>query len=202
MEQKCANCWSPSETKMKSLIERKKGVFFSPLLHLLIKLKISANMVSYFSAIIGLVSTVYLFFDIKISAILLIISFIIDGIDGSLARITKTDNIQGSITDCLCDQVVISSSTIGLMSIGILNPIIGGLYLVTYPLVITFAILRNLINQPRFYVFRPRIIGYLVFIVYAFTKIDIINLVTLILSLTLIFQVITDFYFLRKYLHD
>lgn len=90
----CADCWSPSERKMKSTIEKIKGTFFMPILLILVKLKISANMVSYASAFIGVLSTVYIFFDIKTSATLLLLSFIIDGIDGSLARISKQDNLR------------------------------------------------------------------------------------------------------------
>lgn len=197
MDKKCADCWSPSERKMKLIIEKIKGIFFTPLICLLIKLKITANMVSYFSAFLGIVSVIVLFYDIKISAIILLISFVFDGIDGSLARASKKDNLEGSITDCFCDQIVISSTTIGLIAIGIIDPTIGGLYLVTYPIVIIFSIIRNLINKPRTYVLRPRIIVYATFILYAFTNINLMNWVVLPLSLILLFQIIVDFYFLR-----
>lgn len=182
---------------MKSIIEKIKGILFTPLIRLLIKLKITANMVSYFSAFLGIVSVIVLFFDIKISAIILLISFVFDGIDGSLARANKKDNLEGSITDCFCDQIVISSTTIGFIAIGIINPTIGGLYLVTYPIVIIFSIIRNLVNKPRAYVLRPRIVVFAIFILYAITDINLMDWIVLPLSLLLLFQIIVDFYFLR-----
>ena len=197
MTEKYADCWSPSERKMKAIIEKLKGIFFTPLVLLLLKLKITANMVSYFSALLGLVSVIVLFFDIRMSAILLLISFMFDGIDGSLARASKKDNLEGSITDCFCDQIVISSTTIGFIAIGVINPIIGGSYLVTYPVVIIFTILRNLLDKPSIYVFRPRIIVYLIFIIYAFAGINLMDWIVLPLSIILFYQIIKDFYFLR-----
>ena len=202
MNRKCADPWSPSERKMKSIIEKTKGMLFNPLVALLLKLKITANAVSYFSSLIGLISALYLFVNIKYAAIFLLASFIVDGIDGSLARASKQDSLQGSVTDCFCDQIVISSTTIGFIAIGLLNPIVGGLYLATYPIVIIFSVIRNLIGSPRAYVLRPRMIIYFSFLLYAFTDIDIIDMVVLPLALLLLLQVIIDFYFLRDKLND
>lgn len=201
-KKKRADCWSPSERKMKYIFEYFKKILFYPLVKLLVRLKITANMVSYFSAIVGLISVAFLWYDIKISAVLLLTSLIMDGIDGSVARATKKNNLQGSVTDSFSDQITISASTIGFIAIGIINPIIGGIYLVLYPIVIIFSILRNILNCPSHYVLRPRIVIYGLFILYCFSSINIIDYVMLISSAVLLVQVIRDFYFLRGKLND
>lgn len=193
-----ADCWSPSERKMKGFFENIKSILFKPLVFVLIKLQISANFVSYLSAIVGLIAVLYMWYDIKLATIFLILSLILDGLDGSLARATKTNNLNGSLTDCFTDLIVISASSIGLIATGLVNPIIGGIYLVSYPLLITFSVLRNILNCPKKYVFRPRFIVYAIFIFYAFSSINILNIILAPISLILLFQVTTDFYFLKN----
>lgn len=197
-----ADCWSPSERKAKATLESIKGFIFNPIVNILIKLGITPNTISYISAIVGLTSAVFMWFDLKIAAILLIVSLLIDGTDGSLARATNKCSFKGSITDSFTDQIVISASTIGLIAINLLNPIIGGLYLVLYPIVIIFTILRNILNIPRKYVFRPRIIVYCVFGLYVLSSINILNYVVLPFSLILLLQVVVDFYCLRSVVND
>lgn len=197
---KCSDCWSPSERKLKNFFETWKKYLFYPIIKLLIRLHVTANMVSYFSAILGLASAIYILYDIKISAILLIISLLMDGIDGSLARELNAPKLQGSITDCFADQIVISSTTIAFIAIGIIDPIIGGLYLVVYPTHITFTILKNIINKPNRYVFRPRIFVYIAFWLYAFFGINYLNYTVLPISIILLLYIFHDFYSLRKHL--
>lgn len=197
-----ADCWSPSERRIKSIFERIKQIIFYPLVVLLIKLKITANMISYLSAMVGLISVVFLWYNLKISAILLLISLVIDGIDGSVARKTKKNNLKGAVTDCFADQITISASTIGFIAIGILNPIIGGIYLVLYPILIIFSVVRNIFNFPSSYILRPRIIVYGTFVFYIFSLINLLDYIVSILSIILLIQVIKDFYFLRSKLND
>lgn len=194
----CSDCWSPKERKMKAIFETIKKYLFWPIIKCCAKIGITANMISYTSALIGLISAVYLWYDIKIAAILLIASLMLDGVDGSLARFTNSPKLQGSLTDCFSDQIVISSTTIGFIATGLINPIIGGLYLVGYPLLITFSILKNIINKPNAYVLRPRVIGYASFWLYAFFGINYMNYVILPIAIITLLYVIHDFYLLRK----
>ncbi len=196
----CSDCWSPAERRLKHIVEKGKKYLFYPLIMLLKKLKVTANMVSYASALVGLGSAIYAFYDIKISAILLIISLLLDGIDGSLARASNSPKLKGSITDCFADQIVISSTTIVFIAMGIINPIIGGLYLVAYPTHITFTILKNIINKPNKYVFRPRIFVYVAFWLYAFFGINYLNYTVLPISIILLLYIFHDFYSLRRHL--
>lgn len=201
-KERYADSLSFSERKPTALIEYLKKFIFYPVVILLIKLGITANMVSCISALIGFISAIYLWFDYKVAAILLLISFFTDGTDGSLARATHKNDKQGAIMDCFMDQITISATTIGFISIGLLDPIIGSLYLLSYPIVVIFSSLRNIIGKPAIYVLRPRIIVYAAFWLYTITSFNSMNYVVSPLSLILLFQVTKDFYFLRGHLRD
>jgi phosphatidylserine synthase len=193
-----ADCWSPAEQQMKKKGENIKGKVFGLLVKLLVKLGVTANMVSFSSAFVGIVSTIFLWYDIKISAGLLILALLIDAVDGSVARATNTNNIKGSLTDAFSDQITISATTIGFIAIDLLDPVIGGLYLVLYPMLIIFTILRNATKNPRKLVLRPRGLIYIIFWIYAFGGINIMNEVTLLMALLLLFQVVKDFFDIRN----
>jgi len=198
----CSDCWSPSERKMKGFFETIKKYLFWPIVKACAKIGITANMISYTSAALGVAATVYLWYDIKVAAILLLVSLMLDGVDGSVARDQKPPKLAGSITDCFCDQIVISATTIGFIATGLLDPVIGGLYLIGYPLLITFSILKNIINKPNVYVFRPRIIVYASFWLYVFAGINYMDYTVLPISIIILFYVIFDFYSLRKTLYE
>jgi|GEM_PF-2392841 len=204
MKQKteCADCWSPSERKMKGFFETIKKYLFWPIVKTCAKFGITANMVSYVSAAIGIASAVYVWYDMKISAILLLISLLLDGVDGAVARDQNPPKLPGSITDCFCDQLVISSTTIAFIATGLLDPVIGGLYLVGYPLLITFSILKNIINKPNIYVFRPRIIVYIGFWIFVIFGKNYMDYIVLPISIIILLYVIYDFYSLRKTLYE
>jgi hypothetical protein len=206
---KCDDPWSPKERKIKKLFEKEKGKLFHPIIKELVKLHIQANTISYISTAIGLISVLFLWIDLRISAVLLACHLLIDGIDGSLARYIrknklpyarKCGKLQGSITDSFSDQIVISSTTLGYIAIGILNPIIGGLYLIAYPMQIVFSTIRNIIEIPNPYVLRPRIYIYILFGIFAFTSINYLNHATLLFSVILLIYIIHDFFSIRKWI--
>jgi phosphatidylglycerophosphate synthase len=172
---KYSGIWTKSERKIKELSENLRNKFFHPVVFILAKLKITPNIMSIISALTGIVATVYIWYDLKIAGILLIASLVLDGIDGPLARYTGTGSPRGEITDAFTDQTVISATTIGFIANGLIHPVIGGVYLAVYPLLVTFIILRNIINKPSLYVFRPRLFVYVSFLLYAFWGINWMN---------------------------
>lgn len=198
MAAKISDPWSPYERKIKYLIEIIKTYILYPLVWPLLKLGVTANMVSFFSAVLGVISAVYVFIDLRISVLFLVLSFIFDGLDGTVARETKTNNAQGSVTDCFFDQIVIISTTMAYAGIGIMNPLIAVLYSSLYPILIIFTVIRNRLNIPNGYVFRPRTIIYLFFLIYVFTSFNFLNESALICSLVMAIYIIRDFFRLRE----
>lgn len=192
------DCWGPGDRTFKSLTERLKGLIFSPIIFILKKLGVTANMVSYASAAFGVAATFYLWQDWQISAWLIIISVLLDGIDGSLARRSANPDPRGPLIDNFADLIVISATTIGFIAVGIISPVVGGLYLVSYPLLIVFAIIRNIIGKPRQHVLRLRLYIYAAFILEAFWGISIMAYIVWPITLIHLFFVLSDFYFLKN----
>jgi len=198
LEKNPIDCWSPSERKAKHFFEETKAVVFYPLLQLLLFLKISPNMVSFLSATLGLSATVYMWIDLRISVFMLILSLVLDGVDGSLARMTKKNSTSGSLTDAFADQITISSTTIGFIALGFVDIVSGSIYLLSYPIIILFSIIRNALNFPQKYVFRPRILVYLAFALFVYTDINILNITVLVFGVILLTQIFIDFLFLKN----
>lgn len=196
----CVDCWSLSERGLQKRLNRAKEIIFLPLLKLLHALGVTGNMVSYLSALSGLASAIWVWHTLKISALLLLVAVLLDNLDGALARYASENRSAGGLTDCFTDQIVISATTISYIATGIVNPVVGGLYLVTYQTVTIFAILRNLLGKPYRFVLRPRIVVYSAFVLFAFTSLNIMDYVTLPCAIIQLISIIFGFQFFRRLL--
>lgn len=193
------DCWSPYERKVQYALENVKKFAFYPVLRVLIKAGISADILSYSFAILGAIAAFYMFIDLRIAAVVLIISVLGDGIDGSVARMTKKDGAKGAFTDEFCDQIVIIATTIAFARLGLLDSGLAIYYAATYPLVIVFSVLRNRLGIPNSYVFRPRLLMYSLFILGVFTNINLLNEAALIFSIIATIYIVHDFIKLKEY---
>ena len=201
IKKRYADFISPLERKIKESVGKRFGKLIEPLLKLLVKLNISPDIISYSSAFFGLTSTVFLWVNLVTSGFLLIISTILDTIDGALARyINHTTTFKGAITDCFTDQITVSAMTLGLILKKIINPLFGSICLLLYPILIIFSIIKNFLKIPSSYILRPRLLIYALFLLYAFTSINLLNYVLGPIALILGYQIIRDFYQLRSYL--
>ena len=72
-----------------------------------IKYKLSANKVTILALILGLSTSVFIYFDFYIIAfITLWISGYLDAVDGAISRKTNTSSSFGTLLDILCDRIV------------------------------------------------------------------------------------------------
>jgi len=72
-----------------------------------IKLKLSANNVTTLALILGIVSSVLLYFDKNIFAVILLwISGYLDAVDGQIARKTNSSSSFGTVLDITFDRIV------------------------------------------------------------------------------------------------
>ncbi|MCF7812311.1 CDP-alcohol phosphatidyltransferase family protein [Candidatus Gracilibacteria bacterium] len=201
VKEKYFDCWSPAERKIKNFFERKKKILFYPFLRFFVWLGISANAISYVSAFLGVGAAVYMKYDLVVAGWLLLASFVLDGIDGSLARYTGKNDHRGALTDTFTDQVSVSATTIGLLVNGLIDIFWGSLYLVLYPVLILFSVLKNTLNIPNKYVFRPRVIVYCLFWWSVWIGENYLTLALVPIVIILFVYVLYDFYTLRKWAH-
>ena len=86
----------------------------------------------------------------------ILLHVILDGLDGPVARSQGTASAQGSLTDSMCDQIIVTASTICLVQYEYVAIIAGSIYIFTYAMVVGFAMVRNALQQPYSWVVRPR----------------------------------------------
>ncbi|MBP2132126.1 archaetidylinositol phosphate synthase [Methanomicrobium sp. W14] len=123
-----------------------------PLADIFIRLKITPNMISSLSLIAGLI-TAYLFFIrfFRAGAVFLVISAVLDLVDGTVARKTGRESKFGAVFDWIVDKYVDSIVLLGvaLSGIAIISPYISINGVNGYTLdfaVVAFAIIGSLMN--------------------------------------------------------
>ncbi|MDN5304713.1 MAG: hypothetical protein PWP46_1599 [Fusobacteriaceae bacterium] len=81
--------------------------FFNFIADLLIKNNISANQVTIFAFILGMIVNLFIFTDFTLIAVIILwISGALDAIDGTIARKTNTSSSFGTIMDIVFDRLV------------------------------------------------------------------------------------------------
>jgi phosphatidylglycerophosphate synthase len=97
-----------------------KDKIILPLIKLISYLRITPNMITYFSLVIGIISSYYLYLGEKsIFLIIAILSHGFDGLDGSLARFQNKATKFGKELDYWIDRIIILSMMIVVI---LLNP--------------------------------------------------------------------------------
>lgn len=73
----------------------------------LLKLKLTANNVTIIALLIGILTSVFIYFDMNIIAVLTLwISGYLDAVDGAIARKTNTTSLFGTFMDITFDRIV------------------------------------------------------------------------------------------------
>ena len=121
----------------------------------LAQLGISADMLSL-SSILPAIGFCFLApRDFSLAFWLLWISLICDGLDGVLARQTKTNGMGGAFTDTFCDLSVLALWIAGLVWQGMLNPVLAIFFLFISTCIGLFFILHHLLNVSTRWLLRP-----------------------------------------------
>jgi phosphatidylglycerophosphate synthase len=136
-----------------------RAVVLGPLLRLLSRLRITPDGLTLLSLVCGLVFCPLIAGWPVWAFVFLALHVILDALDGPLARHAGVASRAGSLTDTLCDQIVVAASTIVMMP----QPVhvwAGATYIFVYTVVVAFAMLRNALGVPYGWLFRPRLIVY------------------------------------------
>jgi len=163
--------YASGEQSMMDASQARRHLLFLPLLKLLLRMGVTANLMTGLSLLcgIGFCCTFGLPWEgARVAALgLLLLHVLLDGIDGPLARFQGSAGNRGSFTDTTSDQLVVAFTTITLIHNDIVNVIPGSLYLFFYTLVVVFAMIRSTLAIPYSWLVRPR------FIVYAGIPVDL-----------------------------
>lgn len=160
-----ADCYSDGERAWMMRTQEVRARLFAPLMRVLAKCSVTPDHITLMSLLAGLAFCPAIFYSPPLAFGLLALHVFLDGFDGPLARHLGVDSPKGSFTDSMADQTVITATTITLMCMGTIDLLPGSLYLITYTVVVLFAMARNVLHDPYSWLFRPRFYVYIWFIV-------------------------------------
>ncbi len=162
-----ADCYSAGERQAMLATQQWRGWALRPLLRCLTQIGVTADHITALSLLFGL-----LYCPLQLRAAgeqgayqaaalaMLLLHALLDGLDGPLARYSKTASCRGSFTDTCADQVVVAAATATLMATKTLSISAGATYLFVYTMVVVFAMVRNSLRAPYSWLVRPRFFVY------------------------------------------
>lgn len=152
--------YSKFEYKNMIRFQVAKDRFLFPLVKLLLRLHISANLISIFSGIVAVIS---LFFSVIFSTPLIFIIGIwfhlfLDGLDGSLARLSdKKPVATGLLMDLIFDSVGIATIGFYVLYFNYVNILVALIFISAYLGVNTISYVFAKTGKEYDFVVRPRI---------------------------------------------
>lgn len=156
----CADCYSADERSWMDVSRRVRASALAPVLAALDRIHCRPDHITIVSLVVGLAFTPLYPIAGAWALLALLLHLALDGLDGPLARHQGSASRCGSFTDTMADQLVVTTSTLTLMHAGVVGGIAGSVYIITYAVVVIFAMLRNALGVPYSWLVRPRMIVY------------------------------------------
>ncbi len=188
-----ADVYAAGERVWMESTQRARAKLFKPLLRILVAAQVTPNHLTFLSLVAGLAFSPLYFWSPPWAFVALALHVFIDGLDGPLARFKGTASRSGSFTDSMADQFVIAATTLTLMYAQVVDMVPGVIYILTYTVVVFFAMARNLLDTPYSWLFRPRFTVYAWFLVETYWWPGTINVVLWISVGLLSVKVLTGF---------
>ncbi len=161
------DCYSQGERAAMDQGRALRARLLRPLLAALTRVRMTADGLTAVSLVAGLSFVPLWLVGMHWQALVALTAHVIlDGLDGPLARFQGHASNAGSFTDTMADQTVIAATTCALVAAGMADAVAGTVYVVVYTAVVLFAFLRNALDVPYAWLFRPR------FAIYAWIAID------------------------------
>jgi phosphatidylglycerophosphate synthase len=152
------DCYSAGERAWMEYGQQLRAWVLAPWLSILTKLRVGPDHLTVLSLLFGLSFAPLWYLERAwLAVIALGIHVALDGLDGPLARFQKVASHRGSFTDSFCDQLVVSTVIIMLMTgPPRLSVAAGAIFLVVYTGVLAIAMVRNSLQVPYSWLVRPR----------------------------------------------
>jgi len=187
--------YTKAEENLVKLNHKFKDVIFKPIIIALTYLGVPPNFIASLSAVI-IVAALYFSFILSNPYIYLIglwAHFVLDALDGPLARFQGKNNNQGAITDSLVDYLGVLCTTIfiGLFTqtpIYVLLP-----FATLYLMEIYNTFISSILNSQLQYGTRPRVLVYFLITLEMLTNYAYTNTVLSVVVLLMIPMVIVSF---------
>lgn len=168
--------YSEDEARILVPWQRIRQFVLAPIAALLARFGISANLLSYTSALLGIAFCLLAPFQFTIAFWLLVASIICDGLDGVEARLAGKSTPRGSFTDVFCDQMVVAFTTAGMAWRGEIHPVLAVLFVYVYTALVIFLMLHSMLQVSTRWIIRPsRMLFYAAIALYFFFGVDVLN---------------------------
>ena len=128
-----SDSYSSFERKFLAPARRILRAVYLPFVRVLAALHIPPNAVSFSQVILAALVVYLVPSQPRIAFILFVVSIMMDGLDGALARATNRASPFGALFDQYCDHLREVMVIAGLAWHGALNPFLAGMYGVLYP---------------------------------------------------------------------
>ncbi|BCX46955.1 hypothetical protein HAHE_08630 [Haloferula helveola] len=152
-------CYSGGEGRFMEWSQQCRAKLLGPMLARCAEAGLHANHITLSSLLAGLAFVPAVMFGLPgLALAMLALHVMLDGLDGPLARFRGQASNRGSFTDTMADQLVVTASTLAMVQSGHAAAWPGGLYVFLYALVVGFALVRNALNEPYSWLFRPRFV--------------------------------------------
>ncbi|HLV99597.1 MAG TPA: CDP-alcohol phosphatidyltransferase family protein [Ktedonobacterales bacterium] len=147
--------YSESERHFLYPWQRLRQTLLLPLAAGLDALHITPDMLSWCSVVLGagFFFVARLRFDIAFW--LLVGSVFLDGVDGVLARYHRAPSSKGSFTDAFCDEAVVALTVGGLIWKGLINPVLGVIFVYIYTSLVTMLLIHQVLAVSSQGIIRP-----------------------------------------------
>ena len=162
--------YTKAEEALVKLNHKIKDILFKPFLVLLTALHVPPNFIASLSSIViigGLVAS-FIHTSTNIFLVSLWVHFLLNAIDGPLARFQNKASNDGAITDSLTDYLGVLVTTIFVGLFSSVSTTLLILFVVFYLIEVYNILISNLLSSQLEFGFKPR------FILYAVTTVDVL----------------------------
>jgi phosphatidylglycerophosphate synthase len=153
-----ADCYSAGERSAMRWGRSLRRRCCAPLLRALTACGVTGDHLTIAGLLVGLAFVPLYFYWKPAAFCALAVHVLLDGLDGPLARHAGAASRRGSLTDTMCDQLVVTATTLALMAAHAVDVMAGGVYIFLYTVVVVFAMVRNVLQIPYTWLIRPRLI--------------------------------------------
>lgn len=167
--------YSSLERKFLTPARRVLRALFAPIVRVLVALRVSPNMVSFAQVPLGALVVALMPLEPRGAFVLFVLALLLDGVDGALARATNRVTKFGALFDQYCDHIREVTVIAGLAFWGALNPLLAGLYGVTYPAFNLTLYLRNHYRVPLPFAIKSYLIVYPALFAYLWFGINLLD---------------------------
>jgi phosphatidylglycerophosphate synthase len=202
MTKKTTWVYAWAEMKYMKIFHNFKWLIFLPIIKILNKIWITANMITIFGWLIAFISFLlsYYFHDPIYFAIWIWLHIFFDWIDWVMARYNNSMSDYWSLLDVIFDHLWILLTSIFLLIFFKISSIIILLYTIFYTIIIYNSFILGQINIPYKFVLRPRLFVYTTIVFDLFYSwFEITNYLIIILTIILWIQSIQWLMKLLKY---